>query len=74
MLEIEALRVAPGSKVQLLERDPRDTLGIEGKEAAHKRLGQLHDRLDVIQTRLFAEASTAFYSCCKASTHPARTA
>ena len=49
-----SLRVEPGTAPSLAERDTRDTLGLDkprGKEA----LRDLHDRLDVLQRRLFAE-------------------
>ena len=49
-----SLRVEPGTTPRLAERDTRDTLGLDkprGKEA----LRDLHDRLDVLQRRLFAE-------------------
>jgi PPK2 family polyphosphate:nucleotide phosphotransferase len=50
-----ALRVEPGQPVGLAQRDPRDTLGLD-KDAGKKRLGALHERLDLLQRRLYAES------------------
>jgi PPK2 family polyphosphate:nucleotide phosphotransferase len=49
------LRVEPGSPAGLADRDPRDTLGLE-KESGKELLGALHERLEVLQQRLYAEA------------------
>jgi PPK2 family polyphosphate:nucleotide phosphotransferase len=49
-----SLRVEPGAGARIAERDPRDTLGLD-KPRAHDALRDLHDRLDVLQRRLFAE-------------------
>ena len=51
---IDALRVEPGTSARLRERDPSDTLGLEKEDGKH-RLGELHDRLDFLQQRLYAE-------------------
>ena len=51
----ERLRVEPGKRLTLAGLDPRDTLGLH-KAAAEKRLEELHERLDALHLRLFAEA------------------
>ena len=48
------LRVEPGTEARIAERDPRDTLGLD-KPRAKEALRDVHDRLDVLQRRLFAE-------------------
>jgi len=52
---IESLRVDPGSKAKIAHRDPRDTLGFEGKKDGEKRLTRLHERLGDLHDRLYAE-------------------
>jgi PPK2 family polyphosphate:nucleotide phosphotransferase len=49
-----SLRVEPGTAARIAERDPRDTLGLD-KPRAKDALRELHERLDVLQRRLFAE-------------------
>jgi PPK2 family polyphosphate:nucleotide phosphotransferase len=51
---VAALRVEPGEPARIAERDPRDTLGLD-KARAHKLLGELDERLDVLKHRLYAE-------------------
>jgi PPK2 family polyphosphate:nucleotide phosphotransferase len=51
---IDELRVVPGEKPRLRERDPADTFGLE-KDVGKRRLGELHARLEVLQQRLYAE-------------------
>jgi PPK2 family polyphosphate:nucleotide phosphotransferase len=53
---IEQIRIEPGTHANLAERDPRDTLGLEGKEKAKERLAELANRLERLQRRLYAEA------------------
>jgi PPK2 family polyphosphate:nucleotide phosphotransferase len=53
---IEALRVEPGAPARIAERDPRDTLGLD-KEAGKTLLVDLRGRLDLLQRRLYAEAT-----------------
>jgi PPK2 family polyphosphate:nucleotide phosphotransferase len=53
---IAALRVEPGEPARIAERDPRYTLGLD-KARGHELLADLHDRLDVLQRRLYAEGS-----------------
>jgi PPK2 family polyphosphate:nucleotide phosphotransferase len=53
---IEQLRVEPGSKARIARRDARDTLGIAGKDAARERMTEIHERLSVLQARLYGEA------------------
>jgi PPK2 family polyphosphate:nucleotide phosphotransferase len=55
---IEALRVKPGDKARLDERDPGDRLGLD-KDEGKRRLDDLHERLDRLQYRLYAEATRA---------------
>ena len=54
---LDALVVRPGSAAELDERDPRDTLGLPGKEEAAKLLGALLDELSSLQERLYAEGT-----------------
>jgi PPK2 family polyphosphate:nucleotide phosphotransferase len=53
---IGPLRVDPGKKARLAQRDTRDKLGLDGKDAAHERLAEIHQRLAVLQARLYGEA------------------
>ena len=46
----------PGSAAGIQDRDPRDTLGLE-KDDGHKLLGTLHERLERLQERLYAEGA-----------------
>lgn len=54
---IDDLRVDPGTRAELAERDPRHTLGFPEKEAAKERFSELADRLSVLHDRLFAEGA-----------------
>ena len=49
-----SLRVEPGTPARLADRDTHDSLGLD-KARAKDALRDLHDRLDVLQRRLFAE-------------------
>jgi PPK2 family polyphosphate:nucleotide phosphotransferase len=53
---IEKIRVEPGHKPKLAERDPRDTLGLAGKDEAKDDLAELVAKLEKLQGRLYAEA------------------
>jgi PPK2 family polyphosphate:nucleotide phosphotransferase len=53
---IDALRVEPESSARLAERDPGETLGLD-KTRGKELLAELDDRLDMLQRRLYAEAS-----------------
>jgi PPK2 family polyphosphate:nucleotide phosphotransferase len=53
---IDRIRVEPGHKPKLAERDPRDTLGLEGKEQAKEDLDGLVAKLEKLQGRLYAES------------------
>jgi PPK2 family polyphosphate:nucleotide phosphotransferase len=53
---IGKVRVEPGKKAAIAERDPRDTLGLKDKDEGKQRLTELHERLDRLHTRLFAES------------------
>src|SRR4051812_31614473 len=55
---IDVLRVKPGDKPRLDKRDPGARLGLE-KKAGEKPLGELHETLDKLQYRLYAEAKRA---------------
>ena len=52
-----ALIVEPGSAARLEERDPRDTLGLPGKEDAAIQLAALLEELSSLQERLYAEGT-----------------
>jgi PPK2 family polyphosphate:nucleotide phosphotransferase len=54
---IDQVRVTPGSKARIADRDARDTLGLDGKAAARTRLQQVVERLALLQQRLYAEAA-----------------
>ena len=55
--QLEPMRVTPGKPARLADRDPRDTLGLDGKGVASDLLEQLSDDLDGLHGRLWAEAS-----------------
>ena len=52
---LDRLAVTPGSAAALANRDPRDSLGLEGKEPARRALRELNEELSSLQTRLWAE-------------------
>jgi PPK2 family polyphosphate:nucleotide phosphotransferase len=54
---LDALVVHPGSAAGLERRDPRDTLGLPGKEEAGERLAVLLEELSSLQVRLYAEGT-----------------
>ena len=54
---LDALVVQPGSAAGLEQRDPRDTLGLPGKEEAGERLAALLEELSSLQVRLYAEGT-----------------
>jgi PPK2 family polyphosphate:nucleotide phosphotransferase len=53
---IGQIRVEPGKTAKISERDPRDTLGLDGKTEAKAVLENLNDRLEKLQRRLYAES------------------
>jgi len=53
---IDDLRVKPGTRAHIADRDPRHTLGFRDKEAGTARLAELTERLSSLQERLFAES------------------
>jgi PPK2 family polyphosphate:nucleotide phosphotransferase len=53
---IDRIRVEPGTRAKLADRDPRDTLGLETKEKAREHVAELVVRLERLQRRLYAEA------------------
>ena len=52
---LDALIVKPGSAAKLGDRDPRDTLGLAGKEEAAAKHAALLAELAELQERLYAE-------------------
>jgi PPK2 family polyphosphate:nucleotide phosphotransferase len=52
---LDALIVTPGSSPDLRGRDPRDMLGLPGKDEGKARLAALTDELSSFQERLYAE-------------------
>ena len=52
---LDALIVKPGSAAKLADRDPRDTLGLAGKEEAAEKHTALVAELAELQERLYAE-------------------
>jgi PPK2 family polyphosphate:nucleotide phosphotransferase len=52
---LSRLVVDPGSAASLEQRDPRDTLGLPGKDEAKEELATLLDELSSLQARLYAE-------------------
>ena len=51
---LDGLKVKPGTKARIAERDPDDKLGVD-KDEGEKRLGGLVERIDALQYRLYAE-------------------
>jgi PPK2 family polyphosphate:nucleotide phosphotransferase len=54
---LEQLIVKPGSAPHLADRDPRDTLGLAGKEEAAEQHAALLAELAELQERLYAEST-----------------
>lgn len=52
---LSKIRVAPGSKPGIAERDPRDDLGLGDKHTAQAHLDTLKAKLEVLQQRLYSE-------------------
>ena len=52
---LSRLVVDPGSAADLKRRDPRDTLGLPGKDEAKEQLAALLEELSSLQERLYAE-------------------
>ena len=55
---LDQLCVKPGDKPRLDKRDPGGRLGLD-KDKGDKRLDKLHEQLDTLQYRLYAEAKRA---------------
>ena len=51
----DRLIVKPGKSANLAKRDPRDGLGLDGKDEAKELLDELIDELAILQTRLWAD-------------------
>jgi PPK2 family polyphosphate:nucleotide phosphotransferase len=51
----ERFRITPGSRVDLTEFDPRDTAGLDDKEATKADTAALATEIDTLQDRLYAE-------------------
>jgi PPK2 family polyphosphate:nucleotide phosphotransferase len=56
---MEALRIAPGSRVSLADHDPRDASHVGEEEAARARTKDDALAIDVLQDRLYAEGRRA---------------
>ncbi len=56
---IDHLRVTPGEPARLAERDPRDSLGMQDKDAGKQLRDDLIDQLGELQERLWAEDARA---------------
>jgi PPK2 family polyphosphate:nucleotide phosphotransferase len=56
---VDRVRIAQGESPRLAERDCADQLGLADKAAAREQLDGLHERLDLYQQRLFAEARSS---------------
>ena len=54
---LDALIVKPGSAAKLGDRDPRDKLGLAGKQEAGEQRAALMDELAELQQRLYAEGT-----------------
>jgi len=44
---IDSLRVDPGTRPEIASRDPRDTLGLESKDAAKEQLSKRVEGLTI---------------------------
>jgi PPK2 family polyphosphate:nucleotide phosphotransferase len=53
---LDRLRVKPGERARLADRDARDTLGLD-KDEAHARIDELRTRIDELQYLLHAEST-----------------
>jgi len=59
------LRIKPGSHFRLKDLDPDDS-GKHDKKSANKRLAELHQRMDDLQFRLYAEQQRSVLICLQA--------
>jgi PPK2 family polyphosphate:nucleotide phosphotransferase len=53
---IDELLVEPGTRARIADRNPADTLGIGGKEAGHRQLEEVQEKLRELHDRLYAES------------------
>src|SRR5215207_9285518 len=58
-MDATAFQIAPGERVALSERKPRDKAGLLDKEAAQAQTADNVEAIDVLQDRLFAEGRRA---------------
>src|SRR5918995_4261794 len=56
VIDLARLRVTPGQPAGLARRDPGDRLGLTGKAEARTQRDALHDELEELHGRLWAEA------------------
>jgi PPK2 family polyphosphate:nucleotide phosphotransferase len=56
---LDAMRIEPGNAPKLVERDPGARPDGLGKKEGLERLGELNERLEVLHSRLWAEATRA---------------
>src|SRR3954463_2175149 len=56
VIDLAALQVASGQAPRLARRDPGDRLGLTGKAESRKLRDALHDELEELHGRLWAEA------------------
>jgi PPK2 family polyphosphate:nucleotide phosphotransferase len=54
---IDRIRVEPGTRAHIAKRDPRDTLGLADKNEAAESLLEHRERLETLQSRLYAEGA-----------------
>jgi PPK2 family polyphosphate:nucleotide phosphotransferase len=52
---LDEIRVDPGSKPGIAQRDPKSHLGLKDKKTAYAQLDELRPKLERLQERLFAE-------------------
>ena len=70
---LDALIVTPGSSADLRGRDPRDMLGLSGKDEGKARLDSLTDELSSFQERLYAQGKRSVLLVLQESTRKAAT-
>jgi PPK2 family polyphosphate:nucleotide phosphotransferase len=58
-MDMTTFRIAPGTRAQLAERDPRDKAGLGDKKSAEARSTKDAEAIDALQDRLYAEGRRA---------------